>query len=141
MKARVLLFAYCLLALAGLVIWLFALTGQVKTANHSMQEAQAQLNVADDALTKGSDYLKTLTREQRESRLESTPQEAIELSATIQKIQQSVEEARTAAARSQALVDAYQDNSRRLQLRFVPIIALLIAHIVGAFVFFPRRIA
>jgi hypothetical protein len=141
MRVRALLFAYCLLALVGLTVWMLLLAGQIQVAQASAREALEQHAVAQGAYNRGSEYLKALTMKQRESRLEATAQDAIELSATIQQLQQSIDEARSAEQRSQALAEVIQARARRLQLGFVPLIALLIAHIVGAFVFFPRRIA
>src|SRR5690242_5323496 len=98
MKARTALFGYCLLAVLALIVWMVMLTGQIKSVQSDTASAQDQLDVSSMAVTLGEQRLKELSKEQRESRLEATAEDAIQLSADIQQLQESLDQARNARA-------------------------------------------
>src|SRR5690242_3873755 len=89
-------FVYCLLAIVALLVWMVVLSGQVKAARKEAASAASQREVAKMAADLGEERIKELMTQQRSSRLEASPQDAIQISADIQKLQKSQDEARSA---------------------------------------------
>lgn len=141
MTTRRILFGYCVLALAGLLVWIVLLSRQISVVSAAAHNAQGRADVTALAVKLGEQQVDDLLAQQRAGRLESSAEDAIKLSARIQQLQKSTQDARDEASRAASDLALATDKKQHLQLRFVPIIALLISHLTGVFVFFPKKIS
>jgi hypothetical protein len=139
MKTRRLLWLYCVLACLGLAAWLVAVvagSGELRAASADANKAVAS---ATSATEEQGDKVALMEEEQRSKRADLSPQDAIRFSAVVQEEKgqfDALVAQRDAAQSSYATASqAYQRHMNKL----IPIIALLILHIVGTMLFWPRR--
>jgi hypothetical protein len=138
MKARRILWLYCVFAILALTIWLItivATSGKLRSASSSAASAFAQ---AAKAAETQNDKVSGYEEEQRAQRATLSAEEAIKLSAEIQGEQALLDQFNAkrdvAETQSAAAAQAYQNHMARL----IPVIALMILHIVGLMLFWPR---
>ncbi|MDQ3024408.1 MAG: hypothetical protein M3R04_08515 [bacterium] len=139
MKARRTLWLYCLLAtvaLAGSLISIVASAGPLRTqsAVASDEVQSATVNAESQRET-----VLSLEEEQRANRSKFSAEDAIRMSSRVQQqqaVMKKLDDTRDSAEdKYQLLSVAYQNHMKRL----IPIIGLLILHIVGSMLFWPRK--
>jgi hypothetical protein len=139
MKARRILWLYCVfacLALAAGLIVVVATSGPLRAAS---DEAAQALGLQEEAVAKQNEIVVSLEEEQRAKRAGLTAEDAIRYSAEVQAEKQTLEEYTAHRDAAQATFVAASQAYKKHMGRLIPIIALLILHVVGTMLFWPRK--
>jgi hypothetical protein len=138
MNARRTLWLYCLLAILGLAGWLISIVATGGPLRRESATASSTVKTHSNAADAQREKVLLLEEEQRAKRAGLSAEEAIRMSykvQTEQELLQRIEGQRDAAnEKYQLLTVAYQNHMKKL----IPIIGLLILHLVGVMLFWPR---
>lgn len=139
MKLKPALLAYCVLAaLAGVAgsVQVAKTAAALGAEQHAASEREKAAGYAAELL---GNTIAKLMEEQRENRLTASPEEAIASSARLQELKDEADTANIAAQQAAAEAASLGAKHERSLLLLVPLAALVVLHVIGAFYFAPQR--
>lgn len=133
--------AYCLLACIGLFVYSVSLRQQQVVAGGELTAAQVQLERASRLRAAAEVEHRSLADEQEQNRSGYSGPEAVEMSLRVQDGRAEYEQRRQDEAAAQSQVDALLKRSEALAMRWVPVIAVLLLHLLGLLLLSNRAVA
>lgn len=140
MKALVIILAgYCLTGIAVLAVLMWQNGSSLQRELTALPAAQAELAAAEQRQLTANQQFEELAERQRVERGGYDGIQAIRMSYDVQQAQDRLKECQAQTVAAQALHDKLLANIDHQQVRFVPLCALLLLHILGLIIFWPWR--
>ncbi len=139
-RAVYIIFSYCCLMTAAMAYMLVTDVTDVRN-----QERQLGISLSNQAkITEQAEAVQRefdeLAREQRLHRQQLSGDSAITVSQAVQELNDNLTRLRHQEDQAKAAVTGNQDMLERMQLQFVPHIALLLLHALAIWLFWPWRV-
>src|SRR5687768_10411472 len=138
MKTRRTLWLYCILATLGLAGWMIAIVATAGPLRTASEDASDGVKESTSVVEAQRQVVNALEEDQRRRRAELTAEDAIRLSVEVQVEQSKLQALDQDRAAREAEHAAALTNVQNHMKPLIPIIALLILHIVGTMLFWPR---
>ena len=137
---RILLVTYCILAIAVCItgcVWLARVQAREQARLNGLQsQLEGIARSADDAQLD----MNSLELQQRQNRASYTPQQAVEMSVTVQDAQAKYDGLLAQVRAAQSTASSSEQLVKRRQVWYVPIIGFGLLHFLGIFYFIsPER--
>lgn len=140
MKARRILWLYCVFACLALVAGLIAVIATSGPLRKDTARYSAWVKKAGADADAQRERVQAAEEDQRQRRAELSPADAIRLSVEVQTKQATLKTLEALEQSAQLEYSRVLGDYRNHMARLIPIIALLILHIVGMMLFWPRKI-
>ena len=138
MKLARLLWLYCVLASLALTLWIILIASSGGQLRQATATASQRLKQTTAAAQQQHDAVDALLEQQRSSRAKLSASDSIRLSAQVQVQQQKEAELDRERSSAESAYAAAEHTYASHMQRLIPIIALLILHLVGMMLFWPR---
>lgn len=138
MQVRRALFFYCITAIGVLLLVGWYVVTSAGRVGGELALARADIEPVEQDAQHRRQIVSQLEDDQRRLRSELNPADAIDFSAAIQRAQIERDRVEAGLADLTAHADALAEEYNARRVRVVPVIALLLVHGLGVFLFSPR---